>query len=568
MRRSPEMTTDHDIPRQALARLLQLVENDDRLRGELLRAQREFFGSDDGPRITRAEGSDGGQEAEAAAQRFAEWFLLERTSENLGQVTPLEMYRQLEENDDLDVLVGSQVGLYLVEVGGESGRARDLDGGGKIELEAPGVDLQAGDVIVGRLYRDDEERFQPSGVAAVYRGSVQLAIAFQRDLKKLELGRRLNQAEMEQLIHQGGGMAKADVDEEPLEALEAELQTVLIAGAAPAEPTALAVSHALRVSATPTVVMDPLLDQLAFDTEVDLDRARQLMLRIWNAHQVAQNAGATESETEEVEKPAPKPTPAPKPKATPSFKPKEGEALGEAIARRIEEGLGGGEDVEHLFADVEKLFGEPIDEAESDDVDPAMAGDLVPLIREFVWETDRGSDDQRVLVELARTAADASVPRHDVESLQHEDLCRHAVAIWIGSAPVDRGPRLERFRDLSRAFFEWLVETQEIDLSERLRAARTDLLDSGPRLELAETLLRTVEKLPRPGLYRLVETGPKVFSVVEADDVAQDPHDLPVGVADSISDHVEDGDLLLIPEARGGELLSVLPAGMAGFLMG
>src|SRR6185295_8214788 len=74
-----------------------------------------------------------------------------------------------------------------------------------------------------------------SPAIAVYRKGAALAAAFRKDLERLDLDRRLSQAELEHLLMAGKARAAAVAavtpPERPLEHLEAELEAVLRAGA-------------------------------------------------------------------------------------------------------------------------------------------------------------------------------------------------------------------------------------------------------------------------------------------------------------------------------------------------
>src|SRR5690606_8885278 len=119
----------------------------------------------------------------------------------------------------------------------------------------------------------------PSAVLTVLAAAPQLAVAFQRDIKSLGLDRRLSQIEIEHLVFRrfASGATVAGVQPvEPLERLEAALQGLLDAvGRGEQVPH---ISEALRGAEAPGPVLGPILDDLAFHSDVDLDRARELLV--------------------------------------------------------------------------------------------------------------------------------------------------------------------------------------------------------------------------------------------------------------------------------------------------
>jgi hypothetical protein len=85
-----------------------------------------------------------------------------------------------------------------------------------------------------------------------------------------------------------------------------------------------------------------------------------------------------------------------------------GETLGERMVRRLEEGLNKKRDLEGLFAELEAMAGlepgaaddaeNPFDRAgEPGDAAAAAAGNLGPLVEEFLWETgaQEGDDHEK-----------------------------------------------------------------------------------------------------------------------------------------------------------------------------
>jgi hypothetical protein len=472
-------------PLQIQARLAALLEKahaDDRVRAEMVRARREFFGSDQPPYVDPADRTG----MDVAAQRFAEWFLVERSSEVLGG-TPASILALGE--DDAEALLASRCGLFLVESASEPDvQVRDLEGGERLGLVGVPLDLGPGDVLVGRVYPTADGSFAPSAVLTVLSRSPQIAVAFQRDLRQLGLDRRLQQIEIEHLVFQRwavGGMS-GDEDRAPLEHIEADLQQLLEKGGVGDVHPAAGISQALRDAGEhPGAVMGPLMDELAFHTEVDLDRLRELLLQLSNAHRAS---AQIPREQPQPRAPMPVKRPTPSPKAT-EGRPEEG--LGARLARRLDEGLAAAEDVDALFRDVERLLGESLDDEEDEDgmdgPDPEV-GDLEPLVREFVWEIGIPAEAD-ILDELVQLQRAAPVPRLSVEYLDADDYLRFVLQTWLAHPPAERVAATQSAFAAVERFVDWLRTTQDLDLRERLGVAREVLVERIEALHAASVAL-------------------------------------------------------------------------------
>lgn len=483
---------------RAVARLTAHCEAAPHVRAELQRARRQFFG-------TEAPEAGERRVPNAAEQRFAEWFVLERESEVLGAV-PIDVPKFAH---DAGLLGGSIVGAFVVEGVDDDGvDARDLQDGEVLELSVPAGSLLAGDLLVGRLFPQSDGRWLPSAAAAVFRPGATIAAALQRDLERVELGRRLFQIEIEHLLLRRTDQApsptaapRSTETEPPLEHLEARLDALL--SKANASVGAAAISRQLADADRPGQVMGPLLERLAFDTDVDLDATRRLLLQIWNAYH--DGTGAEE----------------------PSVENSPG-TLGEQLVRTLDEGLRRKQDVDDLFAKLERMAGlepgasddgdnpfdrEEEDEASSDD-DPT-AGDLGPLVQEFLWETGRGGDAAagplQLLVELQ---GNAPVPRTDLEAVTAQDLMRLLLHCYLGAPPNGRAAAVRAaFGELQR-FYEWAQHEQELDLTHVLRSCRGALLDQVDRLEAAGIALSTATGMSRtPTVLAVEDVRPAGFGV-------------------------------------------------------
>ena len=499
---------------------------------EMQRARRDFFPAG-APAAPTAPGA-----ADAAELRFHEWFTLERESEVLGAVPASIASLDGDASEWLD----STAGLWLVhDVTPRTVEARDLQDGQTIDLTAPPGTLRPGDLVVGRLFAEGAGRWTPSTAAAIFRPGGDLAQAFLRDLQRLGLDRRLQQIELEHLLLQRpdfrSPMAAAEPaaptePEEPLEHLEADLDRLL--GANGSEHSASAISQQLAMSVRPGAVIGPLLDELAFDTTVDLDAARRLLLSIWNAHHRGESAA---------------------PAAPPAAM---GESLGERLVRTLDEGLAQKRDVEELFAQLERMAGieseadddeddaeaaedeasdddderddggrdDDDDEDESDGEDRAAfdaaegaEGNLAALVEEYLWEADKAQDPQAGQLRLfAALQANAALPHRDLEEITATDVMRFLLHIYLAAPPTERAGRVLATFDQLRAFYQWAAEVQELDVGNVLAGCRGAMLDQVERLQLASMALSDGDRsAARPGVLAVEQVGPKGFGCRDDD---------------------------------------------------
>jgi hypothetical protein len=484
----------------ALARLAARVDADARLHAERQRAHREFFRGDGG--------------GDAAEQRFLEWFLLERESESLG-AAPGVVPRFATEAQVLD---GSAVGVFLVLPGdGETVEARDLQDDAGFELSVPPQSLREGDMLVGRLFPTADGLWAPSTAAAVFRPGGQLAEAFRRDVERLGLDRRLQQIELEFLLLRRPDQAPSPTatarDEAPLEHLEADLDALL--RAAGAEQSAATVSAQLGAAARPGAVMGPLLDQLAFETDVDLDAIRELLLRIWNAHHAGRPAAG-------------------------SGTPGAGAAgsLGERLVRTLDDGLRQQRDIDELFAQIERMAGiepdsddglagdeEPLADAAGDATDAdelgatgSAPGDLDPLVEEYLWETGRQqAEGAAVLRQWVALQGNAAVPHTDLEQVTGVDLLRLLLHCYLGAQPADRATAVQRAFAELQSFYDWAARTQDLDLRTVLPQCAAFVAEID-RLERASALLSTASRTTtRPVFLQVEDLAADGFGVRDDD---------------------------------------------------
>ncbi|MCA8973148.1 MAG: hypothetical protein KDC98_00430 [Planctomycetes bacterium] len=494
----------------AMRELVARLEADTRLRVELARARREFF----------AEGASaavpGRGLVEASERRFYEWYALERESETLGCV-PVTVPRFAAD----EALMGSCVGVFAItaaEAG--SAAARDLQDDSMLELTVPATALAAGDLLVGRLFPAGVGQWLPSVAVTVFRPGGSLGTAFTRDRERLEIEGRLQQVELEHLLLRrrdaaGNGVVEDDVPI-PLEHLEADLDKLL----GETDLSATAISEQLAAADRPGQVIGPLLERIAFDSEIDLDALRRTLLQIWNA-QHASTLIATDAEAEaDADAGGPGESVGPP-----------GETLGEKMVRLLDEGLHRHRDVDSVFADLERMAGlepgaandaeNPYDRVADDDTSAGepLAGTLDPLVQEYLWERSQHDDAAgatlRTWVELLGNAA---VPHADLEDVTALDLMRLLMHVYLGSAPADRVAAVRNAFRCVGEFFAWAEQTQDLELAAVLEGCRGGLLDHLDRLATAGSALSRGEvRGGRPAMLEVVDLGSGGFGVCGED---------------------------------------------------
>ncbi|MBL8725272.1 MAG: hypothetical protein JNK49_14585 [Planctomycetes bacterium] len=535
---------------EAIQRLTAALAKDLRLRAELHRARRSWFGGD-------------GVVGDAAAEaRFREWVALERPSEVLGAVpAEVEPFAGLAERCE-----GSLASVFAV-VGTGRGTAllRDEQDESVYEVLDPDAALRPGDLFAGRLFQDDAG-WVPSTAAAVFRPGGPLAVAFRRDLERADLDRRLQQIEVEHLLlrrpeaaaaaQAPHGVAPAAV---PLEHLEARLDLLLRTGGS--ELSAAALCQQLRAAPRLGPVLGPVLDTLAFDSAVDLEATRQILCEIWNAWHPEPSAAASSGEP-----------------------PAGGLSLGAQLAQKLDAGLAAHRDVGELFAELEKLAGvDPEAEDELDDeleddaaaedgadgTGPDPGGDLDPMVQEYLWQAQSdpaqavAADAGEVLAALVRLQHNGPLVRPDLDQVTAADADRLLLHVFLAALPERRAAAVASAHRTLQAFFDWArAELEDPSLGAGLREHAPSLLAGAERLAAAGLQLSTPEApKARPQLFLVEDLGPGGFGARDDDG---DHHWFACGRA--AAGHLQRGDLVLGARSGAGAnaalvgLVVVLPA--------
>jgi hypothetical protein len=390
-----------------------------------------------------------------AVARHLEWFLLERVSPPLGGV-PVE---ELGYDEDLDLahtLRRSLVGVFEITSLAEDGTwLRDLAGFGEYpvaDMSATEV-LAVGDVIFGRLFPLGDGSYHLSPTAGHYRDDdLRMALRFDLERARERGGSkvlRLGQADLETLFWASGPQ---EVGADPLE----EARNHLRAGGLGEEDVrnildrlgAQPFDAATLVAGVGDVVGD-ILDELAFDADLDLGEMRRLLLAAWRHLR----------------------------------------ACGKDTGRRARDRELTGKDADGAGNDRSVPWVEPgtvLDaEAALESMTPApdFPGVVGALVEEFIWETSHDMGDEAaerygILRMLGRFGSDIGV----AENLTARDLLRFC-ALWIPEHDeVRNGDEGRQLLSALGRFCRWCEEEQGLPLRSGFAESLRGLGQSLPRI--------------------------------------------------------------------------------------
>lgn len=506
----------------------------------------------------------------ARAKRFLEWFTLERRADGTGG-PPVRAFLAagcpgLEApatRAHVEALAESEFGVFAIrdttedgfeleaafddDVDGDfdgrrsSGDAAADAGAGLRRLWLPGSasHLMVGQTIVGRLARvpdSDEDRFCALDALAVF-SNLDFYVAIQEEITRRRLEQMRTSAasalELEPLLvaFEEAALERPEVIERDLRAfLGPSLEAAHDASGDPGDddvapdeemplPRLDELCYALEVAESPGSVIGPVMDALAFRTDADLDHARRLMLRLWNAHRAAalrraegavsdqanaaaglaerdddddfaiRSAGSSASDgsaASEAEEAATAPTPTASTKVP----------LGERVFEELSRGPRDGESMEELFERLEAMVdaGRPATkDAPAEDADDARwhapdEGDLAAFVEEYLWE--RGHSEHPPSTDHARALRDLvqELARSDlvsVTNLTESALLSSLVQAWARGESQACVAWLEALS----AFQEWLSAVQELELDFDSTALRQEIASAADRCQAIEALL-------------------------------------------------------------------------------
>lgn len=461
---------------QALQRYVRLIHADPDLAQQWNSSKQEFFGAS-----RERSGAD-----QLAQRRFMEWFVLERHSSSL-RGTPVDKllvaWRKGCPSEDKEFLEDIEHALQAsftgaFEVGevhpGAGAWLRDVAGFGEFALAEPGgsIGLTRGSLLVGRLFPLGGGVHHASRAAALLQDPT-LNQAVEADLNRLrENGgpniRHLSAPDLETMFWGAGSLST------PENPVKDARQLLVEAGVLPeiAEDYirrfAGAEFDSDRLAHGGQDLLGEILNELAFDTRVDLGLARSALTHAWAGLGPRPAATANKScdQTAETDMDA------------------DPDLARKLAVEAFTSGRASGHDIEQLFDALEEELELDDDDPEEDPGEaPDFPGVIDAMLAEFRWELDAAGDGQAeahvlALAELSRFGQGIGV----FEDLDQRALLRFT-AFWL----PEQG-RLRKSQDVVaalnalEAFCSWAQEAHEMPLLESFGGQLTSLRVSLPRI--------------------------------------------------------------------------------------
>lgn len=520
---------------RALERLFERACSDSELARELQDSRREFFGE--------LALHNAARDSDLAERRHREWFLLERPSAHLAAVPVEGLLGELAgsgtvEPAGLEALLASFSGVFEVTgvSAGEGVWVRDLAAHGEYPLEEVEGShaLECGDLLVGRVFPVGDSLYRISHAAGFFRNP-QLLTALSRDLERARAQRRgvlrLQQSELESMFFTPRSKDLAITPEQQIEAA----RRALITGGVDAGDVDEILRELAESDFDPEIIIVPgaddvlgeILSRLAFETSVDLERARAALLAAWPVLAARKN-GATEEVDEREQEPVFV--------RERSQRPESREVTDvRAAIESFDRGRREGRDLEALFAELERqLEIDAENEREADEaVVPDFPGVVGAMVDEFLWEQERecGTATAERYASLRRFSAfGASIGVF--ENLRERDLLLFTT-IWLPEqgALTSNHEALRTLESLE-AFCGWAETQHEVALKTALSGFLHGLKRSLPRVTEANL------RLPGAGATR--PSGGTVLEVTSVDES---------GVARARDGHAAEHELEIAPDA-------------------
>ncbi|MFT7668333.1 MAG: hypothetical protein ACI8X5_001024 [Planctomycetota bacterium] len=422
-------------------------------------------------------------------QRHFEWFLLERDSSILG-TRPVEAFLPVwleSASEELatarECYLESVTGILQVdEIDAEGiANAQDLSSLTRMRLTpaSNGVSLVPGDVYVGRLYPTEGGLHAMSAAGGLFRNP-SLAGALHADLERLRAKRahavmRLSQLELERMFW-GEGYAGARPEPEVSDPV-GELRAFFLESGVASHLIESWIHGLSRTQADPSSLatgandfVGSLLEQLAIDTDLDLNRARELLLKAWP---VLSAKGASSSRDKSEEQ-------------TPSDRDEVVEMLAEYDRDRQ-----AGIDFEASFGELTKRLGLDEDDSEEDTQAPDFPEVVSAIVEEFLWEVSASSGPEESRSHEGLRIFGGYVKNIGVfENLGSREVLSFATFWLPESRLLKSGAEAERMVKALLAFGGWSAEQHGHELlkdglDERLKQLESSL----PRVVVANALL-------------------------------------------------------------------------------
>jgi hypothetical protein len=472
------------------------LREDPELAPDFLESRREFFAARfDHAVIDRDD---------AARRRHLEWYLFERVHpswERLGIEHVAErLGAESGFDDELEqhALLHSFAGVFEVASLGDDGVLwlSDLSSQGEFPVVAPtgAHTITPGDLIAGRLFPAIDGTYALSPAAAHHRNP-DLIRALRVDMERARAARRgivrISQRELERMFFAAGasGAPEDPVGEARQFLLSSGVEREEVEGWFEELAETPFLPETLRIGVDDA--LGPILDRLAFDSELDLEAARRALLFAWETL-AASGPGTGASLT---------PTSPP-----PSAPPRRSRDVAEVVAA-FDQKRKNGAPLDVVFAELEAELDVADESAGEDEVDaaPDFPGVVAAMITEFLWETEQESGAARALAlrpieSFGRFAHHIGV----FENLSARDLLGYA-AWWLPeSGELENADDARSTLAALGSFCQWADETQELSLRPIYDAMAGGLRTTLPRI-IEANRRRTRSADPSSGeLYEVV----------------------------------------------------------------
>jgi hypothetical protein len=488
------MSFDTDDIDQAFERFETLIREDPLLARELEESAHVFFARGFDPRLYAQD--------DLARRRHLEWFLLERVSPGIQGMAIERLAERLPADSGGDalarLLVTSHAGVFEV-TGVDAGSGvwmRDLASQGEypvIEPRASAV-LERGDLIAGRLFPIGDGLHGVSRAAAFFRNS-NLLEALRADLARAREGRRgslrVSQSEIETMFY-GKDMGQAPAD--PV----GEARALLLEGGVERgrvdewfEVLADVPFERTKILLGADDVLGTILDELAFESGVDLEAARRALIHAWESLSTkGPGIGASL-----------KPAAAPRSSRDP-----DGDIA--RLIAKLEDNRKSGAPLGPVLEELESTLEHEPDGEAADGADlaaPDFPGVVGAMIDEFLWETGRESGAAREselerVKSFGRFAQNVGV----FENLGVSDLLAYT-CWWLEEHDELRNADEARAQLAAlQAFCRWAEDVHEVPLFTAFKAHFSALASSLPRIvEANRRRTRTADRV-QGELYEIV----------------------------------------------------------------
>lgn len=478
------------------------IELDPGLSKDLRQSWSEFCPSGPRPSSTSKTGTAG----ELAARRHLEWFLLEKARPGPDEARIQALFESCapaeagsrEEGAAAEMwrsLAGSHASIFEV-TRVEPGRGVWLWDLARLSecaaIEALGSRLlQPGDVIAGRVFPIGESFYRLSRAAAMWRDPRLLA-ALREDMERARAKRsanqrgslRLRQIEIEAMFHAPVPGELPMLTSAPSQAgfavdAIAEARALLAAEGVDAEGIEAILARLASEAPGPGPllpgngdVLGEILEELAFETSVDLESARRTLLLAWEE---------LHAERSQPESP---------PRASPAVAGPVGDvatAVAEFDRKRRE-----GAPLDEVFRDLEEDLGlaEAGGESEEEDTPaPDFPGVVAAMIEEFLWDERREHGEAASLRydglrSLGRFAEGIGV----FENLSGRELADYACRWVLENREIADAAAARDLLDGIGRFCTWSQENHEVRLEDQFAPILRSLHESLPRLVEANRL--------------------------------------------------------------------------------